>query len=113
MHEYQIARDILKVALESAENHGAGKVTAVKVRLGAGQAVSQETMQTCFQAVAQDTIARDAALAVIITPYQAQCPKCGHQFETLEWMTACPECEAAPVQVTGGSEVVVESIEVE
>jgi hydrogenase nickel incorporation protein HypA/HybF len=61
MHEIAIAQGILDVVLDVADGQ---QVKTVRVRAGELQAVTQESLQFCFEMVAMDTPAAVARLEV-------------------------------------------------
>jgi Zn finger protein HypA/HybF involved in hydrogenase expression len=63
MHEVAIAQAILDVVLDIASGQ---PVRTVRVRAGELQAVTQASLQTCFEMVAMDTPAATAQLEVEI-----------------------------------------------
>jgi hydrogenase nickel incorporation protein HypA/HybF len=65
MHEVAIAQGILDVVLEVAAGQ---TVRTVRVRAGELQAVSQDSLQFCFEMVAQDTPAAAAQLELESVP---------------------------------------------
>jgi Zn finger protein HypA/HybF involved in hydrogenase expression len=65
MHEVAIAQGILDVVLDVADG---GEVRTIRVRAGELQAVTQDSLQLCFEMVAFDTHAAAARLEVDIIP---------------------------------------------
>ena len=64
-HEVALAQGILEVVLDVAQDQ---TVRTVRVQAGELQAVTQESLQFCFEMVAQDTRAATARLEVTILP---------------------------------------------
>jgi hydrogenase nickel incorporation protein HypA/HybF len=65
MHEVAIAQGILEVVLDVAAGH---EVRTVRVRAGELQAVTEESLQFCFELVAQETPAATARVEVETVP---------------------------------------------
>jgi hydrogenase nickel incorporation protein HypA/HybF len=65
MHEVAIAQGILDVVLDVAEGR---ETRTVRIRAGELQAISQESLQFCFELVAQDSPAAAARVEVEIVP---------------------------------------------
>jgi len=65
MHEVALAQGILDVVLDVADGQ---QVQTVRVRAGELLAVSPDSLQFCFEIVAQDTPAARARLEVQLTP---------------------------------------------
>jgi hydrogenase nickel incorporation protein HypA/HybF len=68
MHEVALAQGILDVVLDVA---GGREARTVCVRAGELQSVTQDSLQFCFEMVAQDTPAATARLEVQIIPGDA------------------------------------------
>jgi hydrogenase nickel incorporation protein HypA/HybF len=68
MHEVALAQGILDVVLDVADGR---EVRTVRVRAGELQAVTEDSLQFCFQLVAQDTLAAAARLELQIMPGDA------------------------------------------
>lgn len=68
MHEVALAQGILDVVLDVAAGR---QVQTVRVRAGELLAVSEDSLQFCFELVAQDTLAAAARLQVELTPDDA------------------------------------------
>jgi hydrogenase nickel incorporation protein HypA/HybF len=68
MHEVALAQGILDVVLEVAAGH---EVRTVRVRAGELQAVTQDSLQFCFEMVALETTAAAARLEVEVIPGDA------------------------------------------
>lgn len=68
MHEVALAQGILDVVLDVAAGR---QVQIVRVRAGELLAVSEDSLQFCFELVAQDTPAAAARLQVELTPDDA------------------------------------------
>ncbi|MCW2945209.1 MAG: hydrogenase expression/synthesis, HypA [Actinoallomurus sp.] len=109
MHEVGLAEAIL----EAVEKRAAGRpVTRAKVRAGALLHVVEPSMGQAFQLVTEGTVAEGAAIDVVVTPAQITCRACGHQDGTHDPLAVCPACGGDDVDVTGGNELVLESIEI-
>ena len=65
MHEVALAQGILDVVLGIADGQ---PVSRVRVTAGEAHAVTEDSLQLCFQIVAQQTPAADAQLDVRIIP---------------------------------------------
>jgi hydrogenase nickel incorporation protein HypA/HybF len=68
MHEVALAQGILDVVLDVA---GGREARTVRVRAGELQSITQDSLQFCFEMVAQDTPAAAARLEVEIIPGDA------------------------------------------
>ena len=109
MHEIGLCEGLLG-AVETAA--GGRRVTGVRVRVGARHAVVKDAFQQAFGLAADGTVAEGAALDLVVTPVTVTC-RDGHRTESVDPLATCASCGADDVEVSGGSELVLESIEVD
>lgn len=108
MHEIGLCEPIVDAVTRQA----AGRpVTGVRVRVGARHAVVQDAFEQAFAMVADGTVAEGAAVELSVTPAVAACHSCGQRTETDDPLAACAGCGALGLEMTGGDELAVESIE--
>lgn len=109
MHEFAITRSLLNEALAEGTRQGASRVTRIKLLIGEKSSVVPECVQFYFDRMKEGTLAAGAVLEFHRTPLQIRCPKCGKTFSSIEEMCSCN----AGGEITGGDELVIESIEIE
>lgn len=110
MHELGIAEAILHAVEKRADGR---PVRRAKIRAGALLRVVEPSMDQAFQLVTEGTLAEGAAIDLVITPARLTCHACGHDGSTLDPLAVCPACGAGDVEVIGGDELVLESIEID
>jgi hydrogenase nickel incorporation protein HypA/HybF len=109
MHEIGLAEAIL----EAVEKRAAGRpVSRAKIRAGALLRVVEPSMDQAFQLVTEGTVAEGAAIDMVVTPARVSCRSCGHDGSTLDPLAVCPTCGGGDLDLTGGDELVLESIEI-
>jgi len=107
VHELSIAGAVVDTALKHASGR---RVTAVTVRAGALRQVVPGSLEFYFGIVARDTACEGARLELEVVPARLRC--CGREWE-VDWPDfRCGACGGAAT-VVAGSELYVESIEVE
>jgi len=107
MHEFGLCEGVL----EAVRNRAAGRpVSGIRVRCGVRHAVDPETMAQAFGFIAAGTEAEGADVEVITVPVTVTCRECGAASESTDVLTACPRCEGSDVELTGGDELVLESV---
>ena len=113
MHEMSVTMSLLDLVLDEAAKAGAGKITGVNIVLGEMTGIIDHYVQANFELLSQNTPAEGAALSFQTTPRQARCRNCARLFQPTDFEWACPKCQSSEIEITGGSELYVESIEVE
>jgi hydrogenase nickel incorporation protein HypA/HybF len=113
MHEASLAQDLLALVEGTAHAHSAIAVTSAKIELGALSCVSAEALVFAFAAMRRGTIAEHCELVIERTPLVVTCPTCGVTGATDATDPCCPGCGRGPVEVVGGREMRLVSIDVE
>ncbi len=114
MHELAVTEGILKVVLDAAAQAGAPQIRAIDLVIGELSGMVDDSIQFYFDILSQDTLAAGATLRFHREPATVTCLECGSQFPgRLPLTPCCPQCDSVRLQVTGGRELRVESIEVE
>jgi hydrogenase nickel incorporation protein HypA/HybF len=108
MHETGLADGIVRAALR----RGAGRrVTGLRVRVG-GHPVDPLVVTQGIQIAAAGTLAEGVEVDLVLEPMTVHCAGCGHHGPVTDHLAvvACRHCGAVDVEVSGGDEVVLESI---
>ena len=110
MHELSIADAVFGIASRHADGR---RVTRVELRVGHLRQVVPDALEFAWQLVTQGTQMDGADLAIEEVPATVRCEACGAE-STLEGFPAlCGVCGSASVEVTGGDELLVDSLELE
>ncbi|GAA2710839.1 hydrogenase/urease maturation nickel metallochaperone HypA [Micromonospora olivasterospora] len=111
MHETGLSEAIVAAAVRRAAGR---RVTGLRVRIG-GHAIDPAVVTQGIQVAAAGTVAADTAVDLVLEPMTVRCHDCGHDAPVTDHlaMVACPECGGVDVDVTGGDDVVLESITVD
>jgi hydrogenase nickel incorporation protein HypA/HybF len=86
-------------------------VARVRIRVGRLNHVHPEAFEQSFMIAAMGTVAENASAELIMLPVVARCGACDHTWECDELPIACPQCGSVAVEIHGGDELVLESIE--
>lgn len=108
MHELGLCTSIVDAIEQRA---GERSVQRVRVRVGRLHHVHPEAFDQSFAVAAQGTVAEDAAAELVLLPVRARCGTCTGTWEADEIPMACPHCGGVDVELVGGDELVLESIE--
>lgn len=108
MHEFGLCEGLL----DSVRRRANGRpVARVRVRAGIRHAVDEGSMAQAFSLIAQGTEAEGAALDLVIVGARVACRTCGTEADTMDVLAVCPDCHGTDVKLSGGDELVLESIE--
>jgi hydrogenase nickel incorporation protein HypA/HybF len=108
MHELGLCTSIV-----DAIEHRAGDrpVAHVRVRVGRLHHVHPEAFDQSFTVAAMGTVAEDAAAELVLLPVRARCGGCQAVWESDDLPLACAACGSVDIELVGGDELVLESIE--
>jgi hydrogenase nickel incorporation protein HypA/HybF len=104
---------MLDLVLEQAEKAEAKSVGKINLVIGEMTGVVDRAVQFYFDFLSKGTAAEGAALAFKVIPTTAKCRNCHKEFELGEFDWTCPHCQSNNIEIVGGKELFVESIEVE
>ena len=114
MHELGATQGMLAVAIDAAREAGRRRVLAVDVVIGELSSFVDDSVRLYFDLLSRGTPAEGAVLTIRRVPGQATCSDCGARWAVRPPLDPlCPMCAGALVNVAGGQQLRVESIEVE
>jgi hydrogenase nickel incorporation protein HypA/HybF len=112
MHEMALSESVLERIEANARSDGFTRVVAVHLEIGDLAGVDADAMRFSFDAVTRGTLAEDARLEISSLPGEAWCLPCGHRIEIARRFDPCPDCGSHQLQVTGGTDLLLKSLEV-
>ncbi|QXE89819.1 hydrogenase maturation nickel metallochaperone HypA [Geomonas subterranea] len=111
MHEITLVTGLFEIINEQVAARGIESISAVRLKVGALAAVEPMTLAACFEVVAEGTVAEGARLEIEEVPLTGRCRGCGERFRIENYRFICPRCTGGDVEMTGGRELYVESLE--
>ena len=109
MHELSLTHSIVE---SIAERFPDSRVTLVRLEIGRLSGVVVDSIRFCFDLVAEATVLDGARLEVVEPPGRGRCRPCRHEFDADDPIVLCPACGGANVEVLGGRELRILSVEV-
>lgn len=114
MHELSIAYSIVSQAGQAAERAGAGRVTAVRIVVGALSGVSGDALLFSYDLATEGTLLAGSRLEIRHVPVVLHCATCDRDVELPDvQLFRCPVCATPSLDVRGGRELEIEALEVE
>lgn len=112
MHEFSIAQSLLEAVLETAQQHGGGKVLVVRLRIGELRQVIGATLKDAFEMCAAGTLAERAALEIEWVPTVWRCRECGRDRPLNACDVTCV-CGETAARMEGSDDLLVTSIDLD
>jgi hydrogenase nickel incorporation protein HypA/HybF len=107
MHEFGLCEGVLAAVRQRADGR---QVAGIRVRFGVRHAVDSQSLAQAFAMVAEGTEAAGATVELVTVPATITCADCGFSDETGDLLATCPRCAGADVRISGGDEMILESI---
>ncbi|MBO0707805.1 MAG: hydrogenase maturation nickel metallochaperone HypA [Candidatus Dormibacteraeota bacterium] len=112
MHELSIMTQLLDVVEEEARRQGARGVRRIDVVIGERLGVIDDSLLFCFDLLSAGTLAEGASLEMRRVPMRFRCDEHGDYGRQGDEFF-CPVCGRVGRQTEQGSELFVESMEIE
>ena len=112
MHEQSIVAHLLSMAINDAKKDNAQRIISIKLVVGELTGVEKDAVIFYFGFMTKGTIAEGASLEFNYTKPQLRCRDCDIIFprEGLEFN--CPQCNKKAIELVGGRELYIESMEI-
>ncbi len=110
MHELSLSSAVVATTVKHADGR---RVSVINLRIGRLRQVVPETLQFYFGFVSRETVCEGARLELEVIDVRLRCRPCGTEWAIEIPAFRCPTCGGSEVEIAGGDEFEVESIEVE
>ena len=113
MHELAVTQNIMDIVLGEAKAAEATKITKINLVVGELSGVVSDCVQFYFDFLKKGNAAEEATIDFKLVPAELRCRDCSTSFNPRNSVWACPNCQSTSVEVIGGRDCYIESIEVE
>jgi len=114
LHELGIVQELISLAeQEILRANFEGRVSEVTVKVGRLSGANPEALRFAFEAVVSQSRLEGASLNILEINPLCKCSKCGSEQEIDEYIFVCPACGSHNILINGGTELNLESLEVE
>lgn len=112
MHEVEMMENLLKAAVNRAEEEGAQHIRLIHMRVGEVSGIVPDSLQLAFDIAKVGTMAEDGKLKIEYLPARCYCSKCHLEFQPLNHLYQCPQCNQLGCEVRQGQEFELAFLEV-
>ena len=112
MHEMSLMESVVEIACETAAQHGATRIRAIRLDVGQLSHVDPDALLFCYDAVRRGSLAETADLEINRVAGEGWCLDCVKTVPLAERFGACPDCGRHRVQMTAGDELKIRDMEV-
>lgn len=113
VHEMSIAEGILDISLDTMRQHEGTIIHSVQLDVGLMSGVEPDALLFCWDAITQGSSAEGARLDINRIPITGQCLDCNTIFDVQNRIFICPNCESNIINIMGGRELQVTSIDID
>jgi len=112
MHELAAAEQLLRIAIQHAEQADAIRITAVHIVIGQLSTMIDDSVQFYWDIMTANTLAEGSQLHFRRVPARLQCANCGRIYDLNGAQDfLCPDCGAAGA-IISGEEFLLEAIDI-
>ena len=113
MHELSLAQSLVEQVGRAAEKENAVRVLRIVVAIGKHSGVERDAFEFAFPFAAGEGVLEGAELVVEEIPATVACRSCGAESHPGIVNLVCMRCGSAEVELVGGREFLVRSVELE
>jgi hydrogenase nickel incorporation protein HypA/HybF len=113
MHELSLAQGLVEQLEQAATAENAIRVGRVAVVVGRYSGVEPDAFLFAFPFAAEGTLLEQAELVIEELPATVRCKACNAESHPDPILLACGKCGSNDVELVGGREFLVKSIELE
>lgn len=115
MHEFSICQTLVAAVLKELDNLKSKQIKLKKARVAAGQyhRIVPASLKLAYKILIKGTPAEGSSLLIKTIPIKLKCNQCGWKGSSRDICFVCRKCGGVDMNIIGGKELCLESIEVE
>lgn len=113
MHEASLVKALLRQVKQLLQTHGASRATQVNVTVGEFSGCDPDLLALAFERERESADMGATQLSISQASLAGECNQCAHRFVIDHFRFVCPLCASSEVTVTGGDELLLESVTME
>jgi len=113
MHEGYLFMSLLRSIEEQTKSFQPCRITKVVLLVGEYSGIDFEYLKAVVETFKEGSILEDAEVHLQRDPLRIYCPSCGIETPNYEAKACCPLCKSFDVEIRGGLELILASLEVE
>lgn len=113
MHELSLCLSAMELVEQQARQHGAKRVTAVWLEIGALSCIEEHALRFSFASAARHTLAEGCQLRLEYLAARAWCWSCSMSVQIEKHDEGCPQCGGHQLRVESGDSLRLKQLEVE
>ena len=113
MHELSVVANLFEILKDKLDAQKGKRVCSIKLQVGLLSGVVPELLKTAFDIYKKDTFAEDAELDIIEVPCKVECQECGTVAIKEDYVFICDKCGSADMTTLEGTEMILETMEIE
>ncbi|MCL2437573.1 MAG: hydrogenase maturation nickel metallochaperone HypA [Coriobacteriia bacterium] len=111
MHEMSIMQSVLDAAFEALKQSGETRITEISLTIGEQTDIQEIPLNFAFDALKQNTPARNARLRVKMFSTRSHCNDCAADFDHDRFSMLCPICGSVDIALLTGRELRIDGME--
>lgn len=115
MHELSICQSLVEIILKELEKlkPASARLIYADVVIGAMRQIVPEYLTGAYEMVVKGTAAEGSQLRFREVPVKAKCRACSWTGDVRDLTFVCASCASPEIELTGGMELFLESLEIE
>jgi hydrogenase nickel incorporation protein HypA/HybF len=113
MHEGYLFMSLLRSIEEQTKPFQPCRITKVVLLVGEYSGIDFDYLKAVVETFKEGSILEDAEVHLQRDPLRIYCPSCGIETTNYEAKACCPICKSFDVEIRGGLELILASLEVE